>query len=222
MNKWELNMSISKLKVTGTVKKCESIFFMSLIAMMALLGSATKSHAEEQESNWPSLQNFFNATHLIDIKQGSELSGKVSELLSGGFETSQGNFVPFKQWYQTNWTDTKTVWMTEINPNFGVIWGFSTGEKAEKYEISRSMTLGFAYSTQLDKTSYLSIRGTTILGGNLKEKSCTADYGAIGGVQEVNCRLAASTLPPSETLNYLFNEKPINKDMFFIRYTKFF
>jgi len=203
-------------------KKCKSLFSLSLIAASIFFSSVTMSYAQEQETNWLSLQNILDSTHLIDIKQGSELSGKVSELLSGGFETAQGNFVPFKQWYQTNWTDTKTVWMTEINPNFGVIWGFSTGEKAEKYEISRSMTIGFAYSTQLDKTSFLSIRGTTILGGNLKEKSCTADYGAIGGVQEVNCRLAASTLPPSETLHYLFNEKPINKDMFFIRYTKFF
>jgi hypothetical protein len=112
--------------------------------------------------------------------------------------------------------------MTEINPNLGVIWGFSTGEKAEKYEISRSVTIGFAYSTQIDKTSFLSIRGTTILGGNLREKTCTADYGDIGGIQEVNCRLAASPLPPSETLMHLFNDKPLNKDLFFIRYIKYF
>jgi hypothetical protein len=112
--------------------------------------------------------------------------------------------------------------MTEINPNLGVIWGFSTGEKAEKYEISRSVTIGFAYSTQIDKTSFLSIRGTTILGGNLREKTCTADYGDIGGIQEVNCRLAATPLPPSETLMHLFNDKPLNKDLFFIRYIKYF
>jgi hypothetical protein len=180
------------------------------------------SNAEDSVSRWPSIQNFIDATHLIDFKQGSELSGKVSDSSAGGFETAQGNFVSFKQWYQTNWTDTKTVWMTEINPNLGVIWGFSTGEKAEKYEISRSVTIGFAYSTQIDKTSFLSIRGTTILGGNLREKTCTADYGDIGGIQEVNCRLAATPLPPSETLMHLFNDKPLNKDLFFIRYIKYF
>ena len=49
-----------------------------------------------------------------------------------------------------------------------------------------------------------------MLGGTLHEKSCSADYGQIGGVQEVNCRLAASTLPPAETLRYLLNEKPYN------------
>ena len=202
--------------------KTSTSFLMNLFVLAILLGNATMSNAENFATSWPSIQNFIDATHLIDFKQGSELSGKVSDSSAGGFETAQGNFVSFKQWYQTNWTDTKTVWMTEINPNLGVIWGFSTGEKAEKYEISRSVTIGFAYSTQIDKTSFLSIRGTTILGGNLREKSCTADYGDIGGIQEVNCRLAASPLPPSETLMHLFNDKPLNKDLFFIRYIKYF
>lgn len=202
--------------------KTSTSFLMNLFVFATLLSNATMSNAEDFATRWPSIQNFIDATHLIDFKQGSELSGKVSDSSAGGFETAQGNFVSFKQWYQTNWTDTKTVWMTEINPNLGVIWGFSTGEKAEKYEISRSVTIGFAYSTQIDKTSFLSIRGTTILGGNLREKTCTADYGDIGGIQEVNCRLAASPLPPSETLMYLFNDKPLNKDLFFIRYIKYF
>ena len=202
--------------------KTSTSFLMNLFVLAILLGNATMSSAEDFATSWPSIQNFIDATHLIDFKQGSELSGKVSDSSAGGFETAQGNFVSFKQWYQTNWTDTKTVWMTEINPNLGVIWGFSTGEKAEKYEISRSVTIGFAYSTQIDKTSFLSIRGTTILGGNLREKTCTADYGDIGGIQEVNCRLAASPLPPSETLMHLFNDKPLNKDLFFIRYIKYF
>jgi len=202
--------------------KTSTSFLMNLFVLAILLGNATMSNAEDFATSWPSIQNFIDATHLIDFKQGSELSGKVSDSSAGRFETAQGNFVSFKQWYQTNWTDTKTVWMTEINPNLGVIWGFSTGEKAEKYEISRSVTIGFAYSTQIDKTSFLSIRGTTILGGNLREKTCTADYGDIGGIQEVNCRLAATPLPPSETLIHLFNDKPLNKDLFFIRYIKYF
>ena len=202
--------------------KTSTSFLLNLFVIALLLGNTTISQAEEYTKSWSFIQNFIDTTHLIDIKQGSELSGKVSDSSAGGFETAQGNFVSFKQWYQTNWTDTKTVWMTEINPNLGVIWGFSTGEKAEKYEISRSVTIGFAYSTQIDKTSFLSIRGTTILGGNLREKTCTADYGDIGGIQEVNCRLAASPRPPSETLSHLFNDKPLNKDLFFIRYIKYF
>jgi hypothetical protein len=54
------------------------------------------------------------------------------------------------------------------------------------------------------------VRGHYTFSGKLREKSCTADYGEIGGVQEVNCRMAASILPPSETLKYKFNDKPID------------
>ena len=222
MNWRDTTMWIVNRNANCSLIKTSTSFLMNLFVLALLIGNATMSSAEDFATSWPSIQNFIDSTHLIDIKQGSELSGKVSDSSAGGFETAQGNFVSFKQWYQTNWTDTKTVWMTEINPNLGVIWGFSTGEKAEKYEISRSVTIGFAYSTQIDKTSFLSIRGTTILGGNLREKTCTADYGDIGGIQEVNCRLAATPLPPSETLMHLFNDKPLNKDLFFIRYIKYF
>jgi hypothetical protein len=60
------------------------------------------------------------------------------------------------------------------------------------------------------KSSTLTLNGYYTFGGKLKEKSCTADYGEIGGVQEVNCRLAATELPPAETLKYLLNERPLN------------
>jgi len=54
--------------------------------------------------------------------------------------------------------------------------------------------------------SQLSLSVSVVLGGYLREKTCTADYGAIGGVQTVNCRLADSPLPPAETLIYLLDE----------------
>jgi len=111
--------------------KTSTSFLMNLFVLAILLGNATMSNAENFATSWPSIQNFIDATHLIDFKQGSELSGKVSDSSAGGFETAQGNFVSFKQWYQTNWTDTKTVWMTEINPNLGVIWGFSRRKSRE-------------------------------------------------------------------------------------------
>lgn len=38
-----------------------------------------------------------------------------------------------------------------------------------------------------------------------------ADYGEIGGMQEVNCRLAAEPIPPNETLQYLVNEPGRNE-----------
>jgi len=39
----------------------------------------------------------------------------------------------------------------------------------------------------------------------MTEKTCSADYGQLGGIQTVNCRLAADVIPPEETLDYLVN-----------------
>lgn len=148
------------------------------------------------------------STHLIEIAQDSRLSLMVRGLRNGGFETSGGSWIAFENWYSTNWHDTRLSWITQVNRNFGVIWGLSTGERAEKYTIEPGFRLGFLFQSQPSKQSLLTFSGSTMLGGRLKEKTCTANYGQIGGVQTVNCRLAASELAPSETLNYLFNEKP--------------
>jgi hypothetical protein len=59
---------------------------------------------------------------------------------------------------------------------------------------------------------------TRLVAGGLKEKSCTADYGDIGGVQAVNCRLAASTLEPSSTLQYLANIRAQDRNWLSIRF----
>lgn len=162
------------------------------------------------------------STYLIEIKQGSELSRKASAYQDGGYETAQGTWVNFKPWYSTNWTDASFTWMTQMTPNLGIIWGAGTGEKGAKYVISPSLKMGLVFQTPITKDSYLSLKATTIFGGLLKEKSCIADYGDIGGVQEVNCRLAASLLEPTQTLQYLMNDKPYNKHTLSIRFTMFF
>ena len=54
----------------------------------------------------------------------------------------------------------------------------------------------------------LSLTVSGIFGGRLTESPCEADYGDIGGIQTVNCRLAASVLAPEETLKYLMNAAP--------------
>ena len=46
------------------------------------------------------------------------------------------------------------------------------------------------------------------MGGRFKEHSCTADYADLGGLEQVNCRLAATELAPEETLKYLVNDLP--------------
>ncbi|MFO0327620.1 MAG: hypothetical protein ACK53A_06425 [Gemmatimonadota bacterium] len=96
--------------------------------------------------------------------------------------------------------------------------GVSSGERGRKYEIEPGAKLGFVYHPQPTRSMSLSVRAPRILGGRLRERSCVANYGEIGGVQAVNCRLAASVLPPGQTLGYLFNDKPYNKDVSFVQF----
>jgi hypothetical protein len=150
-------------------------------------------------------------THLIDVQAGSGHSRKVRDVSSGGYNLSGGAPVSLQDWYSSNWTDIQLTWMTEVKPNLGLFWGFSTGESGQKYQIDPAFKIGFLMQTKLSRRSILSLSATAIIGGMLTEKTCTADYGAIGGVQTVNCRLAATALPPAATLSYLFNDAPADR-----------
>jgi hypothetical protein len=161
-------------------------------------------------------------THLIGIQQGSALSREVSGFRGQSFELSNGEQVRFNRWYKTQWQDLQLTWLTEIHPQWGLIWGVSTGERGPKYRIDPSLQLGFLYQQPISKQSAWSIRATTRFSGRLKEKTCLADYGDIGGVQTVNCRLAASELPPEETLKYLLNEAPHDRLVIALRYVRHF
>lgn len=158
------------------------------------------------------------STHLVEIAQGSELSRLASGYRVGGFESAGGQWVSFDKWYRPKWADTRVTWMTQVSPKFGMLWGLSTGEHAEKYSISPSLKLGVVYQTQVGLNASFSVRATSVLGGRMKEKTCTANYGDIGGVQQVNCRLAASEMPPAETLEYLSNALPPNRHNIWVRY----
>lgn len=154
---------------------------------------------------------FFDSTFLIGLNQGSPLSQKAQSLSSfQGYESAGGTMVKFDKWYTSKWTDVRVDFVTQISKDFGILWGLSTGEKAPKYTIDPSFKLGAVMIHHFSKSSTLTLNGYYTFGGKLKEKSCTADYGEIGGVQEVNCRLAATELPPAETLKYLLNERPLN------------
>ncbi|WP_201450014.1 hypothetical protein [Hydrogenophaga sp. PBL-H3] len=146
-------------------------------------------------------------TSLIEVQQGTDLSRRVRGLRGQGFESAGGEQVAFSAWYESNWTDMRVTWMTPLSASTGFIWGLGTGEHGRKYSIAPSLKIGFIHQARIDRRTLLTLRATTTLGGRLREKTCTADYGDIGGVQTVNCRLAASTLEPAETLRYLFNAK---------------
>lgn len=145
-------------------------------------------------------------TSLIELRQGSDLSSKVKSTRGQGYETAGGEFVDLSAWYGSSWTDVRVTWLTQLTTSTGLIWGLNTGERGEKYSITPGIKLGFIHQARVGRTSLLTLRATTTLGTRLREKTCTADYGDIGGIQPVNCRLAATELAPAETLSYLFRE----------------
>jgi hypothetical protein len=156
-------------------------------------------------------QTFWESTFFLDARQGTELSARANAMRSGGFEASTGQWVSFDRWYSTRWIDTRLTWMTQVHRDLGLIWGFSTGERGEKYRIEPSLRLGFTLQREIDRRWHWSLTAATTVGGRLREKSCVADYGEIGGVQAVNCRLAATPLAPADTLQYLVNQKPYER-----------
>lgn len=162
------------------------------------------------------------STHLVELSQGSQLSRLATAYRMGGFETAGGQWVGFDKWYTPKWTDMRIGWMTQLSPELGVLWGFSTGEQAEKYKIAPSLKVGFAYRLPLSARSSFSVRATTIIGGRMTEKACTANYGDIGGITQVNCRLAASEMAPPQTLTYLTNALPPERHDLWVRYTVHF
>lgn len=184
----------------------------SFLAALVLFASASSAQAFD----------LVGATHLLELRQGSRLSQKVGGVRGLSYESAHGRTISMADWYETDWVDVHFAFLTQLNRQFGVIWGLSTGERGEKYRIAPSLKLGFVYSVSLGRAARFSIRAHRIFSGRLTEKSCTADYGDIGGIREVNCRLAASVLQPEETLRFNFDEKPMDRNFVAIEFRKEF
>jgi hypothetical protein len=206
----ESNLAAAIRELTDLMPKR---FLALVVAALFCLSSSATSRADVLPVD------FFQATYLTGMSQGSSLSNLAGSLGNGSFEASGGSKVRFDKWYASKWVDTRLDFMTQISPRLGILWGFSTGERGEKYTIDPSFKLGFLAIYPFSKASKLSFSASTIFGGRFKERSCTADYGPIGGVQEVNCRMAASELDPAETLSYLVNQAPSNKTQVSLQYT---
>ncbi|MCZ8336336.1 MAG: hypothetical protein O9328_18905 [Rhodobacteraceae bacterium] len=143
-------------------------------------------------------------THLLDIYAGSARSDQVSAVKWDSYELADGEVVQFYDWYAPAIPDLTVLMLTQLSDNFGIIWGVSFGERGEKYRIDPALHLGLTWRLRLSEAATLTTSVHTLIGGRLRESSCSADYG-IFGVSEVNCRLAASLLPPEETLSYKFD-----------------
>ena len=162
-------------------------------------------------------RGFIEDTYFLVAEQGTNMSKKIEDIRHESIESAFGEKISFKNWYKNkyNWIDSKFLWFTQVEKNTAILWGVTTGEKGEKYTIQPSLYLGFLEKYELSKNSDISLQLVFQLGGKLKEKVCIADYGEIGGIQKVNCRLAATELAPKETLKYLFNEYPKNHQFMF-------
>jgi hypothetical protein len=171
------------------------------IRIFACLGSClpimagASAHASE----------FWHNTFLLDVYQGSHRSDVARSLAKGGYELMDGSFVDFQDWYRPGFPDVTMLFLKQVSSDFAFIWGVSSGERGEKYRIDPAFQIGFFYQYVPFENAVVSIRATYPFFGQLREKTCLADYGAIGGEQTVNCRLAANPMPPEETLGYLQN-----------------
>lgn len=143
------------------------------------------------------------ATHLLDVWVGSVRSDAVRSLRRGNFELADGTPMSLDSWYRPQMPEVNLVMMTQLTPGFGLLWGLSSGEGGEKYRIAPGLHLGFTFQKALSEQGTLSMQMMGMLGGRLKEDRCTADFGEIGGVVPVNCRLAGTYLSPEETLRHL-------------------
>jgi hypothetical protein len=160
-----------------------------------------------------------DTTHLIDLTYGAGLSGRARTLQIGGYETSDGQWVSFDPWYRTSLRDWRATWLTELTPHWGLIWGMSTGEVGRKYKIEPSFKLGLVMNQPVNRHANVSFMIARVFWGHLKEKTCLAAFGELGSESLVNCRLAATPLPPSETLKYLLHESPTDSLSATVRYT---
>ncbi|MDU8945062.1 hypothetical protein [Ovoidimarina sediminis] len=151
----------------------------------------------------------------VDVGGLSSLASSY-EILSGGL--SDGSRYSFDRYYASDYQDIRFTMLSPVSETFGILWGFGTGERGNKYRIDPSLKIGFVLTEPITKNEWVSLSVSTVIGGYFREEACTADYGAIGGVQRVNCRMADSILPPSETLEYLENRPPEDQVFISLRY----
>ncbi len=165
-----------------------------------------------------SAQDFLERTFLVEVTAGSGRSAIARGLSFGGYELDEGDPVNFADWYTPRFPDVNFIFLTELSPTTGMTWGISLGERGEKYSIDPGLWLGLIHRMDLGHKSHLTISAITMLGGDFREKSCFGFYKTINAEAEVNCRLAASILPPADTLKFLVSEPGYREARVTLRY----
>lgn len=141
-------------------------------------------------------------THLLELDDSSAHGSTIRHIRRGTYELSDGLPLTMREWYSPEVPELTLRMLTEVAEGFGITWGLSTGEEGPKYRIDPALHLGFILQEEVWRNATLTLTASTLLGGDLSERPCEADYGEFGSMK-VNCRLAATTLAPEETLDYL-------------------
>jgi hypothetical protein len=150
-------------------------------------------------------------TRLSNARIGSSFDSLLRKTARGGYELQNGQSLSFGDWYDSERQAIELAFETQLTPGSWLTWGFSTGERGEKYQIQPSLLLGYERTWALEKNAFLTFGISARFGGRLKEDPCEATYSLAVAPTKVNCRLAATTLRPDETLDYLWDEPPSNQ-----------
>ena len=162
---------------------------------------------------------FWERTDLAALSLGSPLSDRTRAVSLGSYLLSSGEREPFAPLYGTRHRTIRALFRTDIDDHTEWLWGFATPETAPSYDLSAGAALGLTHRIELSNNKAINIMVLARIGEWLSENSCTADYGAIGGKREVNCRLSGSPLPPADTLDYLWNERTPDWGLIRVAYT---
>lgn len=169
----------------------------------------TASAAFGQSSNGD-LGAFWGSTDLVGLGFETSQSLFVRSAAQDGFELSEGGAVDLNGWYSPKAPNISATFLTQVagdlTGDLDVLWGAALGEVGEKYRLGPEVTLGLAMRRKLGRYGVVQLDVYGQYGGALREVACIGDYGALGGEQSVNCRLAASILPPEETLAFLWQQ----------------
>ena len=149
-------------------------------------------------------QSWLRGSSLIDASMGAGNSAIFQQFATTGYELEDGTYQSLSGFYGNDWRDVRLVALTPVTQDTSVIWGGSTGERGDKYYVMPSVEVGLSHSQTLGDQGTLNLTGRLRLGGQGRELPCEANF-TLGGTKTVNCRLAAGTLRPEETLKFLIS-----------------
>ncbi|MDZ7906776.1 MAG: hypothetical protein U5N55_14145 [Cypionkella sp.] len=176
------------------------------VLLWGFVGLGDVGPARAQTFGEASEAGFWGQTSLRGLSLDGLNAQKVRQAARGSYELSGGGAVKLAKWYSPDFPNLSASFETNIGHGVSVIWGGSLGESGAKYRLGPSAVVGFALRRPAGRNATFNLEVIGHVGGDLFEDLCVADYGSLGGVQPVNCRLAATALPPKKTLEYRWDD----------------